>query len=219
MGDKKIELRVVSAGRARQPELVDMVIMRCTTGDLGVLPGRVPISMTLESGMLRMFKDGKEEHISVMGGVANVSNDIVTIFTRFVVDHKVTEENIAYIAEQEHEVGLEIEFTVTKITKMENIVSLCHDFQREYTLVNPEQFREVLGWTPERWNKVQQMQEESRYSELRDALSDKLAEYADKPSQNSLNNAINVLEKHIGDLKKKNAKMQAWLDGPLANKK
>jgi len=218
MGDKKIELRVVSAGKARQPELVDMVIMRCTTGDLGVLPGRVPISMTLESGKLRMFKDGKEEYISVMGGVANVSNDIVTIFTRFVVDHKVTEKNIAYIAEQEHEVEMEIEFTVTRITKMENIVSICRDFQREYTLVNPEQFREVLGWTPERWNQVQQMQEESRYSELRDALSDKLAEYADKPSQNSLNSSINVLEKHIGDLKKKNVKMQAWLDGPLANK-
>lgn len=88
--EKKLELRVIAPTMAtgKSPykfkKTVDMVIMRCTTGDIGILPGRVPCSMVLDTGILRIFdedSDVKERHMAIMGGVAHVSDNVVTILS------------------------------------------------------------------------------------------------------------------------------------------
>ncbi|MCL2839722.1 MAG: ATP synthase F1 subunit epsilon [Defluviitaleaceae bacterium] len=87
MADKKIELRVIAPTQAttkspyKYRKNVDMVILRCTTGELGVLPGRVPCSMVLDLGILRVFDEDKEVHMAVMGGIAHVNNDVVTVLS------------------------------------------------------------------------------------------------------------------------------------------
>jgi F-type H+-transporting ATPase subunit epsilon len=83
--EKKIELRVIAPTTAtdKSPykfkKSVDMVIMRCTTGDMGILPGRVPVSMVLGTGILRIFDENNEKHLAVQGGIANVTDDVVTV--------------------------------------------------------------------------------------------------------------------------------------------
>ena len=87
MADKKIELKIISPGQKvdkRMPETADMVIMRCVTGDLGVLPGRAPCSMVLGEGVLRILNDGKENRMNISGGVASVSHDVVTVMTEHI---------------------------------------------------------------------------------------------------------------------------------------
>ncbi|MCL1843612.1 MAG: ATP synthase F1 subunit epsilon [Defluviitaleaceae bacterium] len=84
--EKKLEIRVISPTTAttKSPYLrvsADMVIMRCTTGDFGVLPGRVPCSMVLGNGVLRIMNDEDEKQMSILGGIAHVSDDIVTILS------------------------------------------------------------------------------------------------------------------------------------------
>ena len=87
MADKKIEVRVIAPKPAtdkstyKYKSQVDMVIMRCTNGDLGVLPGRLPCTMVLDSGIMRIYDEDKESYMAVKGGVANVSNDVVTILS------------------------------------------------------------------------------------------------------------------------------------------
>ena len=87
MAEKKLELRVIAPTLAtdRSPykyqKNVDMVIMRCSSGDLGVLPGRVACSMVLGLGILRIFDGDKELHMAVMGGMAHVNDDVVTILS------------------------------------------------------------------------------------------------------------------------------------------
>lgn len=81
---KKLELKIISPGQPvddRIPTMVDMVIMRCTTGDLGVLPGRLPCSMVLDTGVMRILNEGSETRMTIGGGVANVSQDVVTVLT------------------------------------------------------------------------------------------------------------------------------------------
>jgi len=84
---KKIELRVIAPTTATNVspykfnEEIDMVIMRCTTGDMGILPGRVPISMVLGTGVLRILDEDSEKHMAIMGGVAHASDNIVTILS------------------------------------------------------------------------------------------------------------------------------------------
>jgi len=84
---KKIELRVIAPTTATTADpykfndSIDMVIMRCTTGDMGILAGRVPISMVLGTGVLRIINEDSEKHLAIMGGVAHASDDIVTILS------------------------------------------------------------------------------------------------------------------------------------------
>ncbi|MCL1883361.1 MAG: hypothetical protein FWF81_06400 [Defluviitaleaceae bacterium] len=87
IADKKLDLRVIAPTMAtdKSPykfqKAVDMVIMRCTTGDIGILPGRVPVSMVLDKGTLRIFDEDTEKLMEVSGGIAHVSDDVVTILS------------------------------------------------------------------------------------------------------------------------------------------
>ena len=87
MADRKLTLRVISPRTAtdRKPYKLqkdsDLVILRCITGDLGILVGRMPATMVLGSGILRSINDGKEYVMAIIGGVAHVSDDVVTVLT------------------------------------------------------------------------------------------------------------------------------------------
>ena len=87
MAERKLNLRVISPRTAtdKRPYKLqkesEMVILRCKTGDLGILVGRMPCTMVLGSGILRSFDEGKEYFMAIMGGVAHVQNDVVTVLT------------------------------------------------------------------------------------------------------------------------------------------
>jgi F-type H+-transporting ATPase subunit epsilon len=87
IAEKKVELRVIAPTSAtdkspyKYQSRVDMAIMRCSTGDMGILPGRVPVSMVLGTGVLRILDGDSERHMAIMGGIAHVSDDIITILS------------------------------------------------------------------------------------------------------------------------------------------
>ena len=81
MAEKKVRLRIVTPAKIKVDEEVDMAIMRCTTGDMGVLPGHEARSAALQYGSLRLFSGGAERKIAVYGGVAAIQNDVLTILT------------------------------------------------------------------------------------------------------------------------------------------
>ena len=79
--EKKIRLRIILPAETKVDEPVDMVIMRCTTGDLGVLPGHEPRSAVLRMGIVRILSDGVERRIAVYGGLAVIKDDTLSILT------------------------------------------------------------------------------------------------------------------------------------------
>lgn len=56
-----------------------MVIMRCITGDWGILPNHVPSSAILDYGVLRILNSGEERRMAVFGGIAQVKDNTVTV--------------------------------------------------------------------------------------------------------------------------------------------
>lgn len=81
MADKKIKLQIVTPTRVLCDEMVDMVIMRASTGDMGILPNHQPVVATLAYGILRFKQDGKEKKATIMSGFAEVEPDKVVILT------------------------------------------------------------------------------------------------------------------------------------------
>ena len=81
MPEKKVHLRIVTPEEVKVDEKADMVIMRCTTGDMGILPGHESRSAVLDYGVLRILDGNDERRLAVFGGLAEVKNDVVTVLT------------------------------------------------------------------------------------------------------------------------------------------
>jgi len=79
MAAKKMRLQIATPESLKFDEDVEMVIMRCNTGDMGILPNHTPISVILDFGVLRIFDGDLERRMAVFGGIAQVKDNLVTI--------------------------------------------------------------------------------------------------------------------------------------------
>ena len=80
MAEKKILLRVITPTEIKFDDQADMVVMRCTTGDLGVLPGHEARTAVLDFGVLRIYSGTADIRVmAVYGGLAEIKKDVVTI--------------------------------------------------------------------------------------------------------------------------------------------
>jgi len=79
MATEKLHLRIATPEDVKYDENADMVIMRCITGDMGVMPHHEATSAILDYGVLRILNDGEERRMAVFGGIAQVKDNVVTI--------------------------------------------------------------------------------------------------------------------------------------------
>ncbi|MDR0326519.1 MAG: ATP synthase F1 subunit epsilon [Oscillospiraceae bacterium] len=97
----KLRLRVITPESVKLDEPCDMVIMRCTTGDMGILPRHEACSAILDYGVLRIINHGEKElHMAVFGGIVQVLDDEVTMLTN---EAQWPEDIDRTLAEIEHE--------------------------------------------------------------------------------------------------------------------
>jgi len=83
--DKKLELRIIAPGvklDRTPPKYADMIIVPCTTGELGILVDRLPCSMVLKKGTVRIFENDTETRINIDGGIATVNKNVVIVLSK-----------------------------------------------------------------------------------------------------------------------------------------
>lgn len=74
------ELELVSPEKLLLSRPVEMVIIPAAEGDMGVLPGHVPMIVTLRGGVISVRENGQEtERMFVRGGFAEVGPTRVTV--------------------------------------------------------------------------------------------------------------------------------------------
>ena len=81
MANKKFLLRIITPAEVKIDEEVDMVIMRSTNGDVGILAGHESRSFALDYGITRILNDGEERRIGTFGGFAIMQDNLLTIST------------------------------------------------------------------------------------------------------------------------------------------
>ncbi len=59
---------------------VESVVLPAAAGELGVLPGHLPMIVQLGYGSLRYKVNGKEEEFAVLGGLAEILREGVNVF-------------------------------------------------------------------------------------------------------------------------------------------
>ncbi|CAH2713923.1 MULTISPECIES: F0F1 ATP synthase subunit epsilon [Neobacillus] len=79
---KTIKVSVVTPDGPVYDSDVEMVSTKAQSGELGVLPGHIPMVAPLQIGAVRLKKEGKMEFIAVSGGFLEVRPDQVTILAQ-----------------------------------------------------------------------------------------------------------------------------------------
>ena len=79
---RSLQCVVVTPERAVLDEPVDFVALPMYDGELGVLPGRLPLIGRLGFGELRLARSNHVERYYVDGGFTEVRDDVVTVLTQ-----------------------------------------------------------------------------------------------------------------------------------------
>ena len=74
-----LTLRVLAPDQSVFDDTADEIILPSTTGLLGVLPGHISMVTAIDSGVLRVLKNGNWDSIALTGGFAEVESNEVTV--------------------------------------------------------------------------------------------------------------------------------------------
>ena len=72
MADKTFTLQIISPTRIFFDEEVDMVEMRTTEGEIGVLAGHIPLTAIVEPGVVKIHQEGKVREAALLDGFAAI---------------------------------------------------------------------------------------------------------------------------------------------------
>lgn len=80
MSQKKLRLQIITPQRPVIDKQVDFVALPAYEGEMGVLPGHTQYIAKLNFGVLRYKEGENEEYFAVMGGLAEIARDVVSVF-------------------------------------------------------------------------------------------------------------------------------------------
>lgn len=79
MADKTFNLQIISPTRIFFDGDVDMVEMKTTEGEIGVLAGHIPLTAILEPGVLRIKQQDSTREAALHDGFVEIQKDKVTV--------------------------------------------------------------------------------------------------------------------------------------------
>ena len=85
-----LTLEIVTPEAKVYSDTVDSVVVPTVEGEIGVLPGHIPLLTQVADGELRVTKGNATHWLAVGGGFAQIDGDTV----RVLAEHAITEEKI-----------------------------------------------------------------------------------------------------------------------------
>jgi F-type H+-transporting ATPase subunit epsilon len=85
-----LTLEIVTPDARVYSDTIDSVVIPTIEGEIGVLPGHIPLLTQIEHGELRVIKGTTSSLLAVSGGFAQIDGDRV----RVLAEHAITEEKI-----------------------------------------------------------------------------------------------------------------------------
>ena len=92
-----LTLEIVTPEARVYSDTIDTVVIPTTTGEIGILPGHIPLLTQVEAGELCVTKDGKEDYIIIGDGFAEIVGDRISILA----ENAINDEKIDTAAAEE----------------------------------------------------------------------------------------------------------------------
>lgn len=84
MAEKKMTLRILTPDRIFYENEAEMVEFTTTEGDIGVLPGHIPMSVIISPGILTIHESTQIKTAALHAGFAEILPDRITILAEIV---------------------------------------------------------------------------------------------------------------------------------------
>jgi F-type H+-transporting ATPase subunit epsilon len=78
---ERLQCIIVTPERTVLDEMTEFVVLPLYDGELGVLPGRAPLTGRLGYGEMRATHSGKVERFFIEGGFVQVRADVISVLT------------------------------------------------------------------------------------------------------------------------------------------
>lgn len=88
-----LTLEIVTPEARVYVDTIDSVVIPTTSGEIGVLPGHIPLLTPIESGELRVTKNGQSQTLAVGGGFAEIEADRVHVLAEQAITEETIDEN------------------------------------------------------------------------------------------------------------------------------
>ena len=93
-------LEIVTPEARVYADTVETVVIPTVEGEIGILPGHIPLLTQVEAGELRVSKNGKTQLLAVGNGFAEIDGDKVSILTESAIAEEKIDEAAAEKAMQ-----------------------------------------------------------------------------------------------------------------------
>jgi F-type H+-transporting ATPase subunit epsilon len=119
-----LTLEIVTPEARVYSETVDTVVIPTVDGEVGILPGHVPLVTQVGAGELRATKGATTQLLVVGGGFAQVSGDKVSILADSAIEEEKIDENAVTTAMKRAEDALKLKETLpaAEIERLEGVV-------------------------------------------------------------------------------------------------
>ena len=88
MADKEFTLRIITPERVFYEGIVDMVEFNTTEGQIGVLPGHIPLTVIVKPGILHITEKDGEKEAALHSGFAEILPEGVTILAEIIEENR-----------------------------------------------------------------------------------------------------------------------------------
>jgi len=90
-----LTLEIVTPEARVYSDTIDTVVIPTVQGEIGILPGHIPLLTRIADGELRVTKDGKDQFLVIGAGFAQVEGDKVSILAeRAITEDKIDEKAV-----------------------------------------------------------------------------------------------------------------------------
>ena len=86
-------LEIVTPAARVYSDTIDSVVIPTLEGEIGILPGHIPLLTQVDAGELRVTKGGKVEGLVVGAGFAQIARDKVSVLTESAIEEEKIDEN------------------------------------------------------------------------------------------------------------------------------
>ncbi len=117
-------LEIVTPEKRVYSDTIETVVLPTTEGEIGILPGHLPLLTQLEPGELRVMKAGKPEVLAVGGGFMEVAADKVSVLAESAIDVQEIDETAVEEAMERAQKALsgKSELDPAEVERLESLV-------------------------------------------------------------------------------------------------
>lgn len=119
-----LQLEVVTPQGRVLEKTADAVVLPGFLGELGILPGHVPLAVRLEAGEMRVTAGATDEAFVVARGFAMIANDTVSVLTDAAVGEDSIDETTVEDARRRAEEALaqQSDLDPAEVERLESVV-------------------------------------------------------------------------------------------------